>query len=475
MLEVSRRRVLAASFGPFLPNVLRQSARAAAAMADGIMFPDNFVWGASTSSYQIEGAVEVDGRGKSIWDVFSHSPGRVKGGDTGDVACDHYHRWPEDIELLSRGGFADYRFSVAWPRIVPDGAGAVEQRGLDFYDRLVDGLAARALTPWLCLYHWDLPQALEDKGGWRNRDTAQRFADYAGVVARRLGDRVKHWITFNEPNIHALFGYGLGEHAPGVKGLPNMLAAMHHQNLAHGRAVRVLRSESAGARIGTVVSLQQARPASDRDEDRRAAERFDAMWNGACLDPQMLGRYAAPVAGDFAPLVIGDDLATMHQPLDFIGMNYYAPMYVADAPQSLFGAWFGAVPNGTPLTAMGWPVDPGSLTEELVRISARYSKPDIYITENGACYDDIVGGDGQVHDAERTAYLRDHLMAAQHALAAGVNLRGYFVWSLLDNFEWAEGYRRRFGIVRVDFTNLTRKPKASYQWLAEFIAQQKRR
>jgi beta-glucosidase len=455
--------------------MLRQGMQVAAAMADEIMLPENFVWGASTSSYQIEGAVEADGRGKSIWDVFSHSPGRVKGGDTGDVACDHYHRWPEDIELLSRGGFADYRFSVAWPRILPEGAGVVEHRGLDFYDRLVDGLAARAITPWLCLYHWDLPQALEDKGGWRNRDTAQRFADYARVVARRLGDRVKHWITFNEPNIHALFGYGLGEHAPGVKGLPNMLAAMHHQNLAHGRAVQVLRSESAEARIGTVVSLQTARPASGGDRDRLATARFDAMWNGACLDPQMLGRYPEPVAGDFAPLIAGDDLAAIHQPLDFIGMNYYAPMYVEDAPGSLFGAWFGALPPGTPLTAMGWPVDPGGLTEELVRISARYNKPDIYITENGACYDDIVGGDGQVHDAERSAYLRDHIAAAQRALAAGVNLRGYFVWSLLDNFEWAEGYRRRFGIVRVDFANLTRKPKASYQWLSEFIAQQKRR
>ncbi len=471
MLEVSRRCVLAASFAPFLPDMLRLGA----AIADEIMFPENFVWGASTSSYQIEGAVEVDGRGESIWDVFSHSPGRIKGGDTGDVACDHYPRWPEDIELLSRGGFADYRFSVAWSRILPEGAGAVEQRGLDFYDRLVDGLAARAITPWLCLYHWDLPQALEDKGGWRSRDTAQRFADYAGIVARRLGDRVKHWITFNEPNVHALFGYGLGEHAPGVKGLQNMLAAMHHQNLAHGRAVPVLRSESADARIGTVVSLQLARPASGGDRDRLATARFDAMWNGACLDPQMLGRYPEPVAGDFASLIIGDDLAAIHQKLDFIGMNYYAPMYVEDAPASLFGAWFGALPPGTPVTAMGWPVDPGSLTEELVRVSARYNKPDIYITENGACYEDLIGGDGQVHDAERSAYLRDHIAAAQHALAAGVNLRGYFVWSLLDNFEWAEGYRRRFGIVRVDFTNLTRKPKASYQWLSEFIAQQKRR
>jgi beta-glucosidase len=473
MLTVSRRRLLAAALGPLLPNMLRLRP----AIADDMTFPENFAWGASTSSYQIEGAVDIDGRGKSIWDTFSHSPGRVRGGDTGDVACDHYHRWAEDVELLARGAFTDYRFSMAWPRVLPDGGGIVEPRGLDFYDRLVDGLAARGITPWLCLYHWDLPQALEDRGGWRDRDTAAKFADYATIAAKRLGDRVKHWITFNEPNIHALFGYGTGEHAPGVKGLPNMLKAMHNQNLAHGRAVQALRAERADFRLGTVVSLQQARPASDRDEDRRAAERFDAMWNGACLDPQMLGRYAAPVAGDFAPLVIGDDLATMHQPLDFIGMNYYAPMYVEDAPDSLFGAWFGALPPGTPVTAMGWPVDAASLTDELARISARYNKPDIYITENGACYEDIVAADGVVHDAERVAYLQDHLAAAQRAIAAGVNLRGYFVWSLLDNFEWAQGYGRRFGIVRVDFDkpDLRRTPKASYQWLAEFIAQQKRR
>jgi beta-glucosidase len=473
MATITRRQVLAAA--ACLGSFLSHARRAGAANADEMMFPENFVWGASTSSYQIEGAVEIDGRGKSIWDVYAHMPGRTKSGDTGDIACDHYHRWPEDIELLSRAGFTDYRFSTAWPRILPDGAGKIEPRGLDFYDRLVDGLAARAITPWLCLYHWDLPQALEDKGGWRNRDTAEKFADYAGIVARRLGDRVKHWITFNEPNIHALFGYGLGENAPGVKGLPNMLAAMHHQNLAHGRAVKALRAEGADFRIGTVVCLQPARPASASDGDRRAAERFDAMWNSACLDPQMLGHYAAPVAADFAPLILGDDLATIHQPLDFIGMNYYAPMYVEDAPGSLFGAWFGALPPGTPVTAMGWPVDAGGLTEELIRISARYDKPEIYITENGACYEDIVAADGVVHDVERIAYLHDHLEAVQRAIAAGVDLRGYFVWSLLDNFEWAQGYSRRFGIVRVDFTDLTRKPKASYQWLADLIAQQKRR
>jgi beta-glucosidase len=443
-------------------------------MAEEVMFPENFVWGASTSSYQIEGAVDADGRGKSIWDIFSHTPGRVKGGDTGDVACDHYHRWSEDIDLVSRGGFAAYRFSTDWPRILPSGAGAIEPRGLDFYDRLVDGLLARDVTPWLCLYHWDLPQALQDDGGWLNRDIAPKFADYAAVVARRLGDRVKHWLTFNEPNIHALFGYGLGEHAPGVKGLPNMLSAMHIQNLAHGRAVQALRAEGADLRVGTIVSVSPARPSSDRDEDRRAADRFDAMWNGASLDPLLKGAYPEPVAADFAPLIADGDLATIEQPIDFFGVNYYGPAYVADAPESLFGAWFGAVPDGTPFTAMGWPVDAGGLTDELIRLSERYGRPEIYVTENGACYDDTVAADGMVHDDERLAFFRDHVAAARRALSAGVKLRGYFVWSLLDNFEWAEGYRRRFGIVRVDFASQDRTPKESYQWLAEFIGQQKR-
>jgi beta-glucosidase len=471
-MTISRRHLLAGSLGS---AVLGKSLTSQPAIAEDLEFPAGFVWGASTSSYQIEGAVETDGRGKSIWDTFSHSPGRVKGGDTGDVACDHYHRWAEDSELLAQGGFAAYRFSVAWPRILPAGSGGVEARGLDFYDRLVDGLAARGIVPWLCLYHWDLPQALQDQGGWVNRDIAEKFADYARIVVRRLGDRVKHWATFNEPNIHGLFAYGVGDHAPGVKGLSSMLAAMHNQNLAHGRAVQVLRSEASDLHIGTIVSLQRARPSSDRAEDRRATERFDAMWNGACLAPQMTGAYPTPVAADFAPLIAAGDLATIHQPLDFIGVNYYAPMYIEDAPQSLFGAWFGAAPADTKFTAIGWPIDAGALAEELIRLSERYGKPELYITENGACFDDAVAADGVVHDDDRATYLRDHLAAAQRAMAAGVNLRGYFVWSLLDNFEWAEGYSRRFGIVRVDFATQRRTPKTSYRWLAQLIAQQKNR
>jgi beta-glucosidase len=471
MLTMSRRALIAAAIGPF---ALGKPLRSNAAIAKGRAFPADFLWGASTSSYQIEGAVDADGRGKSIWDSYCHTPGHVKGGDTGDVACDHYHRWRDDIELLARGGFKAYRFSTAWPRILPAGSGAVEQRGLDFYDWLVDGLIAHGIAPWLCLYHWDLPQALQDQGGWLNRDIAEKFADYARVVAKRLGDRVKHWAMFNEPNVHALFGHGLGNHAPGLTGLPNMLGAIHCQNLAQGRALQALRAERGDLRLGTVISLQPARPSSDRAEDRRATERFDAMWNGACLDPLIKGSYPAPVAGDFAPLVAAGDLATMHQPIDYLGVNYYAPMYVADAPQSLFGAWFGAVPDGTSYTAMGWPIDAGGLTEELIYLRDRYGDPVMYVTENGACYDDPLGADGVVHDDDRVAYLREHLAAARRALDAGVKLRGYFVWSLLDNFEWGEGYSRRFGVIHVDFATLKRTPKASYQWLASIMRPQKR-
>jgi beta-glucosidase len=474
MLTLSRRRLLPALAGllgmrgAFRPG----SASAQSDIQDKTaenLFPADFVWGASTSSYQIEGAVEEDGRGKSIWDTFSHTPGLVKNDDTGDVACDHYHRWIEDVEWLARGGFNAYRFSTAWPRILPAGAGVIEQRGLDFYDRLVDGLITRGITPWLCLYHWDLPQALQDQGGWLKRDIADQFADYARIVARRLGDRVKHWAMSNEPNVHALFGYGMGGHAPGLKGLPNFLAASHHQNLAQGRALQALRAERADLRLGTVISISPVRPSSDRKEDHRAAERFDAFWNGSFLDPLFKGSYPAAVAADFAPLIVGDDLKAIQQPIDFFGLNYYAPAWVADAPQSLFGAWFGAVPAGTPFTAIGWPIDASGLTDVLNRFRDQYGNPEIYVTENGACYDDKLAANGTVQDDDRVAYLRDHIAAARRALADGVKLKGYFAWSLLDNFEWSEGYNRRFGIIHVDFASQKRTPKASFGFLSDTI------
>jgi beta-glucosidase len=454
---------MAAAMATIAPG---SSLRAEAAVDALPAFPPGFVWGASTASYQIEGAVDADGRGKSIWDVFCHTPGRIKNGDTGDIACDHYHRWPQDVDLLVSGGFSAYRFSVAWPRILPTGSGAIEPRGLDFYDRLVDALIARGIVPWVCLYHWDLPHALQEQGGWLNRDTCEKFAGYAQVVSKRLADRVKHWATFNEPNVHALFGHGIGNHAPGLTGLPNMLAAVHHQNLAHGCAVAALRVERSDLRIGTVINRQPARSCSDADEDRRAAERFDAIWNGACLDPLLQGRYPPAIAAEVAPLVATGDLAAIAAPIDFLGVNYYAPMYIAHAPESLFGAWFGPVPNGTRFTDIGWPIDADALTEELVRLRQRCGDLDLYITENGACFDDTVAADGAVQDDKRVAYLREHLAAVRRAIDAGVKLRGYFVWSLIDNFEWAEGYSKRFGVVRVDFTTQKRTPKSSFAYLA---------
>jgi beta-glucosidase len=466
MLEMPRRGLLATALSLFTSGGVLQ--RGNAAKGDGT-FPADFVWGASTSSYQIEGAVDEDGRGKSIWDVYSQTRGRVKNGDTGDIACDHYHRWREDIDLLSGGNFTAYRFSTAWSRILPFGTGIIEHRGLDFYQRLVDGLLARGLRPWLCLYHWDLPQTLQEGGGWLNRDTSAKFADYASVVANTLGDRVKDWAILNEPNVHALFGYGIGEHAPGLKDLPKMLAAIHHLNLAHGCAVRALRAQRADLRVGTVISLQPVRPCSDNAADHRAAERFDAMWNGACLDPLIKGVYPSSIEADFTSLIADGDFATTRQPIDYLGVNYYSPMYIMHAPESLLGAWFGAAPVDTPFTAMGWPVDAGGLTEELIRLRDRYGNPEIYVTENGACYNDHLPANGVILDNDRIAYLRDHLAAARHALAAGVKLRGYFVWSLLDNFEWAEGYSRRFGLIYVDFKTLKRTPKVSYHWFADFI------
>jgi beta-glucosidase len=466
MPKVSRR-----TFLPILTSLagLSRAAWPAAAATPETSFPADFVWGASTSSYQIEGAVDADGRGPSIWDVFSHTPGKVKHDDNGDVACDHYHRWPEDLDLLARGGFNAYRFSTAWPRILPAGSGAVEPRGLDFYDRLVDGLVARGLTPWLCLYHWDLPQPLQESGGWLNRDIADKFADYARIVARRLADRVKHWAMFNEANVHALFGYGMGSHAPGLVGLSNMFSAIHHQNLAQGRALQALRAERADLRLGTVANISPVHPSADRDQDRHAVTRFDAVWNGALLDPLFKGVYPSAIVGEMAPFVRSEDLQVMRQRVDFFGLNYYAPAYVADAPQTLFGAWFGAAPPGTRFTSFGWPIDAGGLTETLIRLRDEYGNPETYVTENGACYDDVPAADGTVNDQDRIAYLREHIGAVRAALAAAVNLRGYFVWSLLDNFEWSEGYSRRFGLVQVDFTTLKRTPKASFAYLAETI------
>ncbi len=453
--------------------VLLSAKAAQAAGTDVPAFPKGFVWGASTSAYQIEGAVKADGRGPSIWDTFSHEPGRIATGENGDVACDHYHRYAEDIDLLVKGGFRAYRFSISWPRILPAGRGEANKGGLDFYDRLVDRLLEKKITPWACLYHWDLPQALQDRGGWINRDIAGWFADYGEVIAARLGDRVKHWAMFNEPNVHAIFGHAVGRHAPGLTGWGNYVAAQHHQNLAQGRAIEALRASHRDLQLGTVISLQPVLPSTTRDQDWRAAERFDALWNRVNLDPLFKGHYPDLLARDFTPLIKADDLKVIRQKIDFLGINYYGKAHIVDAPSSVLqGATFGPLPVGTPTTAMGWPVEPDGLVDVLLDLKTHYGNPPVYVMENGACYDDPAPQDNRVADPQRLAFIRQHLVAAHRAIGLGCALRGYMVWSLLDNFEWAEGMRRRFGLVHVDFATLKRTPKDSFHWLSKVLKQQ---
>jgi beta-glucosidase len=446
-------------------------------------FPAGFWFGAATASYQIEGAVHADGRGPSIWDTYSHTPGLVLNGDTGDVACDHYHRYPEDVELLRRLGVDAYRFSIAWPRVVPTGSGDVNQRGLDFYDRLVDALLEAGITPVPTLYHWDLPQALEDAGGWRSRSTAEHFAAYTRAVVARLGDRIRHWITLNEPFCSAFLGYAVGRHAPGAREGTPALAAAHHLLLAHGLAVQELRAADAGE-VGITLNPDRILPASDSAADRAAADRAETLHNRVWFDPLFAGRYPANEADVWGELADGSyrrdgDLEIIGQPLDFLGINYYRPLKVADGPLTEADpARRTAVDirahqqrfDGVRHTAMDWPVVPESFTDLLLDLTERYPNlPPIYITENGSAEHDVVSPDGRVHDTDRIAYLNDHLHALAAAIRAGVDVRGYFVWSLLDNFEWAFGYERRFGIVRVDYDTLERLPKDSYFWYQRLI------
>ncbi|AWK88974.1 GH1 family beta-glucosidase [Azospirillum thermophilum] len=464
----------AAALAPSLPAIQAGGAARALAADGGAevpTMPDGFLWGCSTSSYQIEGAVAEDGRAPSIWDSFSHSFGRVVNGDTGDVACDHYHRYGEDVELMARAGMRAYRFSVAWPRVLPEGVGAVNAKGLDFYDRLTDALLARNIQPWPCLYHWDLPQALQDKGGWTNRDIAKWFTDYALIVAGRIGDRAKHWSMLNEPSVHAIFGHGYGTHAPGLTGQANYYKAIHHQNLAQGMAIKALRKAggAGGWQLGTVLSLQPVWPVGGLESNYPASLKWDALWNRACLDPLLKGSYPELLAAEFAPLVKDGDLKLIRQPIDFLGVNYYSRMHQQPDPQGLFGTGYGMAPEGTRRTGMEWPIEPDGLAEILVELKESYGNPPVYVTENGAHFEDRPGPDGRIDDGDRIRFIRDHLMAARQAIDEGVNLKGWMVWTLLDNFEWAEGYRRRFGLVQVDRKTMKRTPKASYDWYARAI------
>jgi len=433
-------------------------------------FPDDFLWGVSTASYQIEGAVREDGRGTSIWDTFSHTPGRVANGDTGDVACDHYHRYREDIALMAELGVDAYRFSTAWPRIQPSGRGAPNGPGLDFYERLVDGLLDAGIQPWLCLYHWDLPQSLEDREGWRNRDTAHRFAEYAFHVHARLGDRVRHFVPFNEPAVFTILGYGEGIHAPGVRSREALFEAMHHVNLAHGEAVRVLRGEDDTLSIGAINALNPLHPVTDDERDIQAADYADALNNRAHADPMFLGHYPAPLAREFANLIEPDDMGIIHQRLDFFGLNHYNRSRIRHDPGARFGYRFESPAPGKPTTGMGWEISPESFHEQLLDIHQRYNAPPIYVTENGAGFEETPGPDGMVDDGRRVSYLGNYLAAMADAMAQGADVRGYFVWSLLDNFEWSLGYAKRFGLVHVDYASRTRTPKRSFRFYQEVVA-----
>ena len=430
--------------------------------------PPGFVWGVSTSSYQIEGAAKEDGRGPSMWDLFCRQKGRIANGETGDVACDHYHRYPEDIALMRDLGVKAYRFSTAWPRLLPRGRGATNDKGLDFYDRLIDGLLGAGIEPWLCLYHWDLPQALEDLGGWTNRDIAGWFADYAALVAQRYGDRVKRFATFNEPSVSTIFGYALGWNAPGVADRSSYFKAVHHLNLAHGRAVGVLRELVDGASIGAVHNRQPVHPESAKPEDIDAAALLDTHWNNIFPDPQSFAVYPALVARDVEPWQKAGDMAEICRKLDWFGVNHYSPIYARSDPASQLGFAWGSPPREKPQTGVGWTIHPEAFRDELIETSKRYGLP-IYVTENGEGSNDKPGDDGQVVDEKRVAYLDGYTRALGDAIAAGADVRGYFVWSLLDNFEWGAGFSNRFGLVYVDFETLKRTPKSSARWYAELI------
>lgn len=433
--------------------------------------PNDFVWGAATASYQIEGAVDVDGRAPSIWDTFSHTPGKVANGDTGDVACDHYRRWREDLGLMKQLGLDAYRFSIAWPRVVPLADGRVNEAGLAFYDRLVDALLEAGITPFPTIYHWDLPQAQQDRGGWPERSTAERFGEYAAVVARRLGDRVINWATFNEPLCSAWIGHLDGNMAPGWKDLKAAVRASYHLHLAHGLAVQALRATVPGAQVGIVNNLSPILPGSDSVADRAAAVRADGHINRWWLDP-ILGRgYPEDMVklyGVDLPVQAGD-MELISAPLDWLGLNYYFRQIVADDPTGP-APFFRQLPGpNAEHTAMPWEVHAPGLEELLLRLTEEYKARKIYVTENGSAYEDKVSEDGRVHDPERTAYLEQHLAACARAVVQGAPLAGYFAWSLLDNFEWAYGYEKRFGLIRVDYETQQRTMKTSGHRYAELI------
>ncbi|MFF0384577.1 GH1 family beta-glucosidase [Streptomyces sp. NPDC004286] len=434
-------------------------------------FPDNFHWGTATSAYQIEGAVTEDGRSPSIWDTFSHTPGKIDGDDNGDTACDHYHRWRDDLGLIRQLGIDTYRLSIAWPRVMPGGDGPVNAKGLAFYDELIDALLEAGINPSVTLYHWDLPQVLQDRGGWPERDTAEHFAAYASAVAERLGDRVTHWATLNEPLCSAWIGHLEGKMAPGLTDLTAAVRASYHLLLGHGLATQAIRAAAPDAQVGIVTNLSVVHAATDSPEDVAAAHRQDGHVNRWWLDPVHGRGFPADmveVYGVELPQKPGD-LETIATPLDWLGLNYYMPAHVADDPKGPAPYARSVRREGVPHTGMDWEIDASGIETLLLRLTEEYGARKIYVTENGSSFPDLVGPDGTVDDPERRAYLESHLAACASAARKGAPLAGYFAWSLMDNFEWAYGYDKRFGLFHVDYATQARTIKASGRRYAEII------
>ncbi len=435
-------------------------------------FPKDFVWGTATAAYQIEGAWDKDGKGENIWDRFCHQDGNILNNDTGDVACDHYHKWEEDLDLLKEYGLRNYRFSIAWTRIFPDGIGEINQAGVNFYNNLIDGMLARGITPWVTMYHWDLPQALQDKGGWTNRDSIEWFKNYAETLVKLFGDRVKNWIIFNEPSVHSFLGHGLGFHAPGCKGEENYMQALHHINLSIAEGFRTAKSFDEGFNVGSSYTIIPVPPETEDDVD--AIEHFFGFWNTNHFDPLFNGEYPEVIANLISKYILDGDSEIMKVDLDFLGVQHYSTIYAKkDAENGLFGATFGSVPDNLPKTDIGWEINGEKFGEILSWAYKNYNLKDrnipIMITENGAAYFDKIDAHGHCDDTYRIDYLNEYLQAVQNVINDGVNIKGYFIWSFMDNFEWSEGYKMRFGLTHVDYKTLVRTPKESLRWYKDFL------
>ncbi len=439
-------------------------------------FPKNFLWGAATASYQIEGAVNKDGKGRSIWDTFSHIPGKIKNNDNGDIATDHYHKYKEDISLMNNMNLGAYRFSIAWTRILPNGKGEINQKGLDFYSRLIDVLLKYNIKPFITLYHWDLPQALQNEGGWANKDISKIFSDYSQIIARKFGDRCDNFITLNEPAVFSIFGYLDGYMAPGYRNKKKYLNAMHNINLSHGRSVLAIKSISSKIKVGCTLNMAPCIPSSKKDADINATKIYDTYWNRSYADPMYLGKYPKILIKDLDGIIGQNDMNIIYQKNDFIGLNHYQQIRVKADKNNLLGAR-GVIKDELPfrlqkknkLTSMNWEITPDAYYKQIMELKNKYKNPEIHLTENGCAYPDKINKYGKIQDKKRIEYMKKYLNAVKKSINDGAKVKSYFAWSFMDNFEWALGYEKRFGLVYVDFKSLKRIPKESYYFFKKII------